>query len=69
VEPGEGFGEVALLRGGIRTATLVAAAPSVLWSLEGAVFLAALRADGGRALAALDAIAEENLRRASPAGS
>jgi hypothetical protein len=40
----------------------------VLWSLDGDVFLAALRADGGRALAALDAVADENLRRAAPAG-
>ena len=65
---GEGFGEIALLRSGVRTATVVAREPSVLWSLDGDVFLAALRADGGRALAALDAVAEETLRRAAPAG-
>lgn len=64
--PGEGFGEVALLREGVRTATVIARQPSVLWSLDGDVFLAALRADGGRAMAALDAVAEENLRRAAP---
>lgn len=64
--PGEGFGEVALLREGVRTATVVAQQPSILWSLDGDVFLATLRADGGRAMAALDAVAEENLRRAAP---
>jgi MFS family permease len=68
IEPGEGVGEVALLHDGVRTATLTALVPSVLWSLEGDVFLAALRTDGGRALGALHAIAEDNLRRAAPAG-
>ena len=43
LEPGEGFDEIALLRSGIRTATVVARRPSVLWSLDGDVFLAALR--------------------------
>jgi predicted MFS family arabinose efflux permease len=67
--PGEGFGEIALLRTGVRTATVTAQEPSVLWALEGDVFLAALRTDGGRALAALDAVAQENLRRSAPAGT
>ena len=65
--PGEGFGEIALLRQGVRTATVTADEPSVVWALDGDVFLAALRADGGRALAALDAVAQEHLRRAAPA--
>ena len=65
--PGKGFGEVALLRRGVRTATVTAHEPSVVWSLDGEVFLAAMRADGGRALTALDAVAQDNLRRAAPA--
>ena len=65
--PGDGFGEVALLRQGVRTATVTADEPSLVWALDGDVFLAALRADGGRALAALDAVAQEHLRRAAPA--
>ena len=65
--PGEGFGEIALLRQGVRTATVTASEPSVVWALDGDVFLAALRADGGRALTALDAVAQDNLRRAAPA--
>ena len=69
IGPGEGFGEIALLRQGVRTATVTALVPSVLWALEGDVFLAALRADGGRAMSALDAVAQDNLRRAAPAKS
>ena len=65
--PGEGFGEIALLRHGVRTATVTAHEPSVVWSLDGEVFLAAMRADGGRALTALDEVAQDNLRRAAPA--
>lgn len=67
--PGEGFGEIALLRQGVRTATVTADEPSVLWVLDGDVFLAGLRADGGRALTALDTVAQDNLRRAAPAES
>ena len=51
----------------MRTATVTAQRPSVLWALDGDVFLAALRADGDRALTGLDAVAEKNLGWAAPA--
>lgn len=65
--PGESFGEVALLRAGVRTATVSARTPAELWSLDGAVFVAALSAHDGRALAAVDALADERLAHAAPA--
>ncbi len=64
--PGEGFGEVALLRGGVRTATLTAATPVVLQQLEGPDFLAAVTGGGGLGLAAADRVAQERLHRAAP---
>lgn len=66
MEPGHSFGEVALLRDGVRTATITARSTAVLWALDGEVFLGALRADGGRALAALDTLAQERLAHAAP---
>ena len=65
--PGEGFGEVALLRGGVRTATVTARTDAVVRVLDRAVFLAALRSDGGASLQAADAVAQERLDRAAPA--
>ena len=64
--PGEGFGELALLRGGIRTATLTAVTRVALQQLEGPVFLAAVTGGGGRGLAAADRVAQERLGRAAP---
>ncbi len=65
---GDAFGEVALLRAGVRTATVTARTRVVLWSLDGAVFLAALQTGGGRSRAALDEVADSRLRRAAPGG-
>lgn len=65
--PGDSFGEIAVLRGGTRSATVTALEPSLLYALEGDMLVAALRTDGGRALAAVDAVARERLATASPA--
>jgi MFS family permease len=66
--PGTSFGEIALLRAGVRTATVTARTPVVLWELDHAQFTAALGTGGSRALDAVEQVARERLRRASPAG-
>ena len=66
VGAGDAFGEVALLQERLRTATVTARTPSSLWSLDGAVFLAALHTGGGRSRAALDEVARSRLARAAP---
>lgn len=63
---GDSFGEVALLRTGARTATVTAASDAVIWSADRDALLAVVRADDGRALAALDRLAGERLRHAAP---
>ena len=65
---GDSFGEIALLREGVRTATVTAQTPADLWSLDGKVFLAALQAGSGRPRAAFDEVASAHLRRAAPRG-
>ena len=63
---GDGFGEVALLRGGVRTATIAAAGPARVQALQGSDFLAALAGGSGHGLAASHQVAVERLRRAAP---
>lgn len=53
---GEAFGEIALLHERPRTATVTASTAAGLWALEGAVFVAALRSDADRGLAAADEV-------------
>jgi CRP-like cAMP-binding protein len=66
LEAGEGFGEVALLGEGVRTATVTALTPAAVWELEGSAFLSALRDAGGRALEEAGAVARARLERAAP---
>jgi MFS family permease len=61
--PGDDFGEVALVRSAVRTATCTAVAPTVTWSIDGDDVLAVL----GAASSALDEVAEARLARAAPA--
>jgi hypothetical protein len=61
VEPGDGFGEIALLRDGIRTATVTARRPASLFMLEREPFLEALTGSS-HARHEAHRIAEERLR-------
>lgn len=60
---GDDFGEVALVRSSVRTATCTAVEPTVTWSIEGDDVLAVL----GASSSALDAVAAARLARAAPA--
>jgi CRP-like cAMP-binding protein len=55
---GDGFGEVALLDGAPRNATIVARTPTTTRSLDGRSFVAALRADD-RSRTAAERVADE----------
>lgn len=61
--PGDDFGEVALVRSSVRTATCTAVGATVTWSIDGDDVLAVL----GAASSALDDVADARLARAAPA--
>jgi len=65
VVPGEGVGEIALLRSGTRSATVVATTPAVVYRIESAVFLAAVAGPTSTALAA--SMIDERLGRSARA--
>jgi CRP-like cAMP-binding protein len=60
LDPGECFGEIALLRGTPRTATVRATGPVLVYSLDGAEFVAAVTGHAPSAAAA-EAIVGERL--------
>jgi CRP-like cAMP-binding protein len=61
--PGEGVGEIALLRAVPRTATVVALEDSLVYSLDSAAFLAAVA--GPTSAAAAAAVMDERLARSA----
>jgi CRP-like cAMP-binding protein len=67
ISPGDGFGEIALLRDGVRTATVTATSDVTLYALERASFLEAVT--GSRqAQRAAHALVAERLPTAPLAG-
>ena len=60
LEPGDGFGEIALLRDGVRTATVTASEPAMLYALEREPFIEALTGSP-QAQGAADALVAERL--------
>ena len=65
LSPFDGMGEIALLRGSVRTATCIASTVTVTHSIEGDDFLAVLGANSGT----LESVAEARLERARPSGT
>ena len=65
--PGDSFGEATLLLHGVRTATITAHTPAVVWSLEGTHFVAALRCGDGRTLTNADGVIRADVQHAAPA--
>ncbi len=66
--PGDGFGEIALLRDGLRTATVTATSAATLYSLERAPFLEAVTGSG-QAHRAAHELVSERLALPHPPGS
>ena len=56
--PGDGFGEIALLHEGVRTATVAATSPVTLYALERAAFLEAVTGSRQAHRAARELVAE-----------
>jgi MFS family permease len=67
ISPGDGFGEIALLRDGVRTATVTATSDVTLYALERAPFLEAVTGSG-QAQRAARALVAERLPMAPLAG-
>jgi CRP-like cAMP-binding protein len=67
LDPGASFGETTLLLDGVRTATIRARTPAVVWSLEGTHFVSALRCGDGRTLTAADGMVRADVQDAAPA--
>lgn len=65
--PRDSFGETTLLLEGVRTATITARTPAVVWSLEGTHFVSALRCGDGRTLTAADGVIRADGQHAAPA--
>ncbi|HET9614662.1 MAG TPA: cyclic nucleotide-binding domain-containing protein, partial [Candidatus Limnocylindrales bacterium] len=63
IGPGDGFGEIALLRSGARTATVVARTAGSIYLIGSPLFLAAVA--GPTSAAAARAVVDERLARTS----
>lgn len=65
MEPGDWFGEIGLVEGVARTATVTTRSAALVWRVPGDVFLSALQDSGDAPAALLDGIAERLARGAA----